>query len=57
MESDDVRVVEDLEYSGFISSYRPLASRHILHVDNLDHILFLALARLSYKGRAGTILL
>ena len=52
VEADYIRVIEDLEYSGFISCYRPLGSRHILHVDNLDHILFLREARLSNKGRA-----
>lgn len=51
MKADYVRVIEDLEYSGFISCYRPFGSRHILHVDNLDHILVLSKARLSNKGR------
>ena len=47
MESDNVRMVEDLQNSGFISSYRPLFSRHILQVDSLDRILFRCEARPS----------
>ena len=52
LESDDVGMVENLENFGLIFSYGPLLSRHILHVDSLDHPHFLGEAGLNEEGSA-----